>query len=57
VFHLEGSVEAERWVRERLLWLLCGDVGQVIASIRRDDRTDEGLPVNRTPVGLNMTTG
>ena len=35
VFHPEGSVEAERWVRERLLWLLCGDVGQVIASIRR----------------------
>lgn len=35
VFHSEGSVEAERWVNERLLWLLCGDVGQVIASIRR----------------------
>jgi len=35
VFHPEGSVDAERWVRERLLWLLCGDVGQVIASIRR----------------------
>lgn len=35
VFHPEGSVEAERWVNERLLWLLCGDVGQVIASIRR----------------------
>ncbi|MBI2829496.1 MAG: ISKra4 family transposase [Acidobacteria bacterium] len=35
VFHPEGSPEAEAWVTERLLWLLCGDVGQVIASIRR----------------------
>jgi len=35
VFHPEGSREAELWVSERLLWLLCGDVGQVIASIRR----------------------
>jgi len=35
VFHHEGSPEAEAWVTERLLWLLCGDVGQVIASIRR----------------------
>jgi hypothetical protein len=35
VFHPEGSTEAEQWVNERLLWLLCGDVGQVIASIRR----------------------
>ena len=35
VFHPEGSPEAEEWVTERLLWLLCGDAGQVIASIRR----------------------
>lgn len=35
VFHPEGSREAEAWVTERLLWLLCGDAGQVIASIRR----------------------
>jgi hypothetical protein len=35
VFHAEGSPDAEAWVNERLLWLLCGDVGQVIASIRR----------------------
>ena len=35
VFHPEGSPEAEAWVTERLLWLLCGDVGQVMASIRR----------------------
>ena len=35
VFHPEGSCEAEAWVTERLLWLLCGDAGQVIASIRR----------------------
>jgi len=35
VFFLEGSPAAEGWVTERLLWLLCGDAGQVIASIRR----------------------
>lgn len=35
VFHPAGSREAEAWVSERLLWLLCGDAGQVIASIRR----------------------
>jgi hypothetical protein len=35
VFHPESSPEAEGWVTERLLWLLCGDAGQVIASIRR----------------------
>jgi hypothetical protein len=35
VFHPEASPEAEEWVTERLLWLLCGDLGQVIASIRR----------------------
>ena len=35
VFYPEGSIEAEGWVTERLLWLLCGDAGQVIASIRR----------------------
>jgi len=35
VFFPEGSMEAEGWVTERLLWLLCGDAGQVIASVRR----------------------
>jgi hypothetical protein len=35
VFFPEGSPAAESWVTERLLWLLCGDAGQVIASIRR----------------------
>ena len=35
VFHPEGSPEAEAWVTERLLWLLCGDAGQVVASVRR----------------------
>jgi len=35
VFYPEGSTEAEGWVTERLLWLLCGDAGQVIASVRR----------------------
>ena len=35
VFHPEGSSEAEAWVTERRLWLLCGDAGQVIASVRR----------------------
>ena len=35
VFHPEASPQAEAWVTERLLWLLCGDAGQVIASIRR----------------------
>ena len=35
VFHPDGSTTAEDWVTERLLWLLCGDAGQVIASIRR----------------------
>jgi hypothetical protein len=35
VFFPEGSLDAEAWVSERLLWLLCGDAGQVIASIRR----------------------
>lgn len=35
VFHAEGSPDAEAWVSERLLWILCGHVGQVIASIRR----------------------
>jgi hypothetical protein len=35
VFFPEGSTAAEGWVTERLLWLLCGDAGHVIASIRR----------------------
>lgn len=49
VFHAEGSSEAEGWVTERLLWLLCGDAGQVIASIRRT-ATCRGLtPAARKP--------
>jgi hypothetical protein len=49
VFHAEGSSEAEGWVTERLLWLLCGDAGQVIASIRRT-ATCRGLtPAVRKP--------
>lgn len=35
VFYPEGSPDAEAWVSERLLWILCGDVGQVIAAMRR----------------------
>ena len=45
VFHPAGSRDAEAWVSERLLWLLCGDAGQVIASIRRT-ATLRGLPAN-----------
>jgi hypothetical protein len=49
VFYPEGSTEAEGWVTERLLWLLCGDAGQVIASIRRT-ATGRGLtPAARKP--------
>ena len=54
VFSPEGSKDAEDWVTERLLWLLCGDVGQVIASVRRTAtlrglrRRDE-LPI-RAPI-------
>jgi len=49
VFYPEGSTEAEGWVRERLLWLLGGDAGQVIASIRRT-ATCRGLtPAERKP--------
>ena len=49
VFYPEGSTEAEGWVSERLLWLLCGDAGQVIASIRRT-ATCRGLtPAARKP--------
>ena len=49
VFFPEGSPEAEGWVTERLLWLLCGDAGQVIASIRRT-ATCRGLtPATRKP--------
>lgn len=33
VFRAEGTSEAANWVSERLLWLLCGEAGQVIASI------------------------
>ena len=42
VFHAEGTKDAEGWVTERLLWLLCGDAGQVIGSIRRS-ATKRGL--------------
>lgn len=42
VFHAEGTRHAEAWVTERLLWLLCGDAGQVVASIRRS-ATKRGL--------------
>lgn len=35
VFHPEGSSEAEAWVTERFLWLLCGEAGQVVAAMRR----------------------
>jgi hypothetical protein len=42
VFHPEGSPDAEAWVTERLLWLLCGEAGQVIAAIRRS-ATRRGL--------------
>jgi hypothetical protein len=49
VFHAEGTKEAEAWVTERLLWLLCGDAGQVVASIRRS-ATKRGLsPSTRKP--------
>jgi hypothetical protein len=34
VFPPAGSREAEAWVSERLLWLLCGDVGQGMFSNR-----------------------
>lgn len=42
VFNPEASAEAEAWVTERLLWLLCGQAGQVAASIRRS-ATKRGL--------------
>lgn len=35
VFFAEGTKDAEEWVTEKLLWLLCGDAGQVVAAIRR----------------------
>jgi hypothetical protein len=35
VFHAEGTQGAQAWVTEKLLWLLCGEAGQVIGSIRR----------------------
>ena len=49
VFHAEGSREAELWVSERLLWLLCGEVGQVIASIRRTATRRALPPARRKP--------
>ncbi len=42
LFHAEGTPEAEKWVTERLVWLLCGEAGQVVASIRRS-ATKRGL--------------
>jgi hypothetical protein len=42
VFHAEGTAAAEAWVTERLLWLLCGESGKVVASIRRS-ATARGL--------------
>jgi len=42
VFHADGTPEAEAWVTERLLWLLSGDAGQVVGSIRRS-ATKRGL--------------
>ncbi len=42
VFHEEGTPELEAWVTERLLWLLCGEAGQVAAAIRRS-ATKRGL--------------
>lgn len=42
VFNAEASKEAEAWVTEKLLRLLCGETGQVIASIRRS-ATKRGL--------------
>ena len=42
VFNAEASPEAEEWVTERLLWLLCGRAGQVAAGIRRS-ATKRGL--------------
>lgn len=35
VFHKEGTRDAERWVTEKLLWLLCGEVGRVRSSMTR----------------------
>lgn len=46
VFHADGTPEAEEWVTERLVWLLCGDAGQVVASIRRS-ATKRGLTANQ----------
>lgn len=43
VFHADGTRAAEAWVTERLLWLLCGEAGQVVGSIRRS-ATKRGLP-------------
>src|SRR3984893_15668653 len=35
VFHAEGSLEADRWVLDRTLRILLGDVGQVVKGIRQ----------------------
>ena len=42
VFNAEASPEAEKWVTERLLRLLCGEASQVAAGIRRS-ATKRGL--------------
>ena len=35
VFHAEGSLEAELWVLDRTLRILCGEVGQVVKGLRQ----------------------
>ena len=35
VFHVEGSLEAELWVLDRTLRVLCGEVSQVVKGIRQ----------------------
>lgn len=35
VFHKEGSAEAEKWVKERALRILSGDVSQVVKGLRQ----------------------
>lgn len=50
VFFADGTPEAEKWVTERLIWLLCGDAGQVVASIRRTATARKLTPKERKPV-------
>lgn len=35
IFHAEGSLEAELWVMERTLRVLCGEVSQVVKGLRQ----------------------